>query len=104
MKPSAAAIAMQALGHEQRLAIYTMLYEAGQDGLSAGQIAENVGVPPSSLTFHTQVLMDAGLIKQRREGRSLVYSTEYETMSALVIFLTRSFIGPRTPGSRRKRS
>lgn len=103
MKLPAAAIAMDALGNEQRLAIYTLLYDAGQDGLSAREIAEAVGVPPSSLTFHTQTLMNAGLVEQRREGRSLVYSTTYATMSALILFLTRKFIGVRPP-SRRKRS
>lgn len=101
MKAPDAAIAMDALGNEQRLAIYTLLYEAGQDGLSAREIAEAVGVPPSSLTFHTQTLMNAGLIDQRREGRSLVYSTDYAAMSALILFLTRKFIGVRAPSKRK---
>ena len=103
MKSPDAAIAMNALGHEQRLDIYVLLYEAGPDGLSAREIADAVGVPASSLTFHTQTLMNAGLIKQRREGRSLVYSTDFATMSALVLFLTRKFVGVRDP-SRRKKS
>ena len=102
MKSPAAAIAMNALGHEQRLAIYTMLYEARPDGLPAQAIAEKLGVPPSSLTFHTQALMAAGLIEQRREGRSLVYSTNFGTMSALIIFLTRKFAGPPIPSRRKK--
>lgn len=102
MKAPDAAIAMDALGHEQRLAIYTLLYEAGTEGLAARDIADAAGMPPSSLTFHTQALLNAGLIEQRREGRSLVYSTRLDTMSELVLFLTRKFIGVRTP-SRRKR-
>lgn len=104
MKGTAAAIAMNALGHELRLTIYTMLHEAGSDGLSASEIAKALGIPPSSLTFHTQALMTAGLIKQSREGRSLLYATEFATMSALVLFLSRNFIGVRPAPSRRKRS
>lgn len=103
MKAPDAAIAMSALGHEQRLAIYTMLHEAGADGLAARDIAEAVGIPPSSLTFHTQALLSAGLIEQRREGRSLVYSTRFDTMSALVLFLTQEFIGVRAPTRRKRR-
>jgi ArsR family transcriptional regulator, arsenate/arsenite/antimonite-responsive transcriptional repressor len=103
MNAAAAAIAMDALGHEHRLAIYAILYEAGTDGLSAREIAATLGIPPSSLTFHTQTLMEAGLIKQNREGRSLMYSTEFATMSALVLFLSRKFIGVGATGPRSKR-
>lgn len=102
MKPSDAAIAMDALGHEQRLAIYTLLYEAGADGLSARDIADAAGMPPSSLTFHTQALLNAGLIDQRREGRSLMYSPRFNTMGALVRFLTQEFVGPRPPPRKRR--
>lgn len=103
MKAPDAAIAMSALGHEQRLAIYTLLYEAETEGLAAREIAEATGMAPSSLTFHTQALLKAGLIEQRREGRSLVYSTRLDAMSALVLFLTQEFIGVRAPARRKRR-
>jgi ArsR family transcriptional regulator len=82
--------AFSALGHEHRLAVYRLLVEAGPEGLSAGAIAGALGLPPSSLTFHTQALLRAGLISQRRESRLLMYAADFTAMSALVAYLTEN--------------
>jgi DNA-binding transcriptional ArsR family regulator len=82
--------AFSALGHDHRLAVYRLLVEAGPDGLSAGAIAGALGLPPSSLTFHTQALLRAGLISQRRESRLLIYAADFSAMSALVAYLTEN--------------
>jgi ArsR family transcriptional regulator len=90
------AIAVQALGalaHETRLAIYRMLVEQGPAGLSAGVIAERLGVPPSSLTFHVQHLHRAGLVTQRRLSRQLIYAADFANMNGLVGFLTENCCG-----------
>lgn len=96
MKSADAVTALNALAHENRLSIYRMLVERGPEGLSAGEIAEKLGVPPSSLTFHTQALLRAGLIEQRRESRSLMYSADFTQMNALVGFLTENCCGGRS--------
>jgi DNA-binding transcriptional ArsR family regulator len=80
--------ALGALAHEHRLAIFRLLVERGPDGLSAGRIADRVGLVPSSLTFHLQNLQRAGLVTQRREGRQLFYSADFIAMTALVGYLT----------------
>jgi ArsR family transcriptional regulator len=85
--------ALGALAHEHRLAVYRMLVERGPDGLSAGAIAEKLGVPPSSLTFHVQQLQRAGLIAQRRQGRQLIYAADFTRMNGLVGFLTENCCG-----------
>jgi DNA-binding transcriptional ArsR family regulator len=90
MKHTHAIAAFSALGHEHRLALYRLLVEAGPDGLSAGAIASALGLPPSSLTFHTQALLRAGLITQRRESRLLIYAADFPAMSALVAYLTEN--------------
>lgn len=90
MKHAEAVIAFSALGHDHRLAIYRLLVEAGPGGLSAGAIAEGLGIPPSSLTFHTQALVKAGLVAQRRESRLLIYSADFGAMNALVGYLTEN--------------
>jgi arsenate reductase len=76
--------AFSALGHEQRLAIYRLLIEAGSDGMNAGAIAERIGIVPSSLTFHTQSLLRCGLIRQRRVSRNLIYSAEPGPITAIL--------------------
>lgn len=90
MKSPNAISALSALAHEHRLAIFRMLVARGPEGLSAGEIAERLGVQPSSLTFHTQALMRAGLIEQQRASRQLFYSANFAAMNDLVDFLTEN--------------
>jgi ArsR family transcriptional regulator, arsenate/arsenite/antimonite-responsive transcriptional repressor len=85
--------ALAALAHEHRLDIFRVLVEEGPSGLAAGEIAEHIGLVPSSLTFHLQHLTRAGLIVQRRDGRQLIYSANFPVMSALVGFLTDNCCG-----------
>jgi ArsR family transcriptional regulator len=85
--------ALGALAHETRLALYRMLVERGPDGLPAGVIAERLGLPPSSLTFHVQHLHRAGLVTQRRVGRQLLYAADFSAMNGLVSYLTENCCG-----------
>jgi DNA-binding transcriptional ArsR family regulator len=93
MVSSQAVQALAALAHDTRLAVYRMLVERGPDGLSAGVIAERLGIPPSSLTFHVQHLHRAGLISQRRLSRQLIYAADFAAMNGLVAFLTENCCG-----------
>ena len=87
--------AFAALAHEHRLAIYRLLVQAGPKGQAAGEIATALDMAPSSLSFHLAHLNRAGLIAQRRESRSLIYSADFEQMNALVGFLTENCCGGR---------
>jgi ArsR family transcriptional regulator, arsenate/arsenite/antimonite-responsive transcriptional repressor len=82
--------ALGALAHEHRLAIFRLLVERGPEGLPAGRIGEQLGLVPSSLTFHLQSLQRAGLVGQRRESRQLIYSADFHAMNALVAYLTEN--------------
>jgi ArsR family transcriptional regulator len=82
--------ALSALAHEHRLAIYRMLVECGPNGLPAGVIAEQLAVPPSSLTFHLQHLLRVGLVTQRRMSRQLIYAADFTAMNDLVGYLTEN--------------
>jgi ArsR family transcriptional regulator len=90
METKHAVEALGALAHEYRLGIYRRLVEQGPEGLSAGAIGEAVGLVPSSLTFHLQNLHRAGLILQRRESRSLIYSVDFDAINDLVGYLTEN--------------
>lgn len=85
--------ALGALAHEHRLAVFRMLVARGPDGLPAGVIADRLGVPPSSLTFHLQQLLHAGLVTQRRLSRQLVYAADFSAMNGLVAYLTENCCG-----------
>ncbi|MBV8165486.1 MAG: winged helix-turn-helix transcriptional regulator [Alphaproteobacteria bacterium] len=93
MRPKQAVMAMGALAQETRLKLYRLLVQRGPDGLAAGAIAERLDVPPSSLTFHLQQLLHAGLVTQRRVGRQIFYAAEYGTMNALLAYLTENCCG-----------
>lgn len=88
-----AVAALGALAHETRLALFRMLVERGPDGMSAGVLAERLAVPPSSLSFHLQHLLRAGLITQRRLSRQIIYAAEYGAMNALLGYLTDNCCG-----------
>lgn len=101
-----AAAALAALGHETRLAVYRQLVEAGEAGLQPGRMAEALGLPASSLSFHLMHLQHAGLISVRREGRGLIYTTRYDVMEALMSYLQENCCtgidGSCAPAVRRK--
>ena len=81
MKTSQAVPLLAALAQETRLSIFRALVQAGPDGLSAGRIAEAVGAPASTLSFHLKELAAAGLVRPRQEGRFIFYSTDFAAMS-----------------------
>lgn len=93
MDMHAAVVALAALAQEHRLALFRLLVQAGPDGLPAGAIAEKLGVPNSSLSFHLAQLRGAGLISQERQHRSLIYRASYPAMNALVDYLTENCCG-----------
>jgi ArsR family transcriptional regulator len=93
METSHAIGALGALAHETRLALFRLLVQKGPEGLSAGLIAETIGIAPSSLSFHLQQLVHAGLITQRRLSRQLIYAADFTAMNGLVAYLTENCCG-----------
>ena len=79
--------ALSALAQEHRLALFRLLVQAGEDGMAAGAIAERLGIPNSSLSFHLAGLNRAGLIRQERHSRSLIYRADYGRMNELISYL-----------------
>lgn len=93
MDSQATITALSALANEHRLAVFRLLVQAGPEGMAAGVIADRLELPASSLSFHLAHLTRAGLIVQRRESRSLIYSADFDAMNALVGFLTENCCG-----------
>jgi DNA-binding transcriptional ArsR family regulator len=82
-----AAAALGALAQESRLAVFRLLVQRGPRGLAAGQIAERLGLPGPTLSFHLAQLSHANLVTARREGRSIIYAADYAGMQALMAYL-----------------
>lgn len=79
--------ALSALSQEGRLSAFRLLVRAGRDGLPAGDIARALDVAPNTLSAQLTILANAGLVTSRRDGRSIIYTANYDEMSALIVFL-----------------
>jgi ArsR family transcriptional regulator, arsenate/arsenite/antimonite-responsive transcriptional repressor len=82
--------ALAALAQENRLDVFRLLVQAGLEGLPAGEIAKTLKLAPNTLTFHFDRLRAAGLVSVRRDGRSMIYAARFETMNALLSYLTEN--------------
>ena len=89
---------LAALSQETRLRIVRLLVVAGKEGLAAGAIAERLGTAASTLSFHLKELDQAGLVRSRRESRSILYSAEYDALSELIRFLMEDCCAGRPGG------
>ena len=87
MEVKAAVTALSALAHQGRLSAFRTLVQAGREGISAGELARRLEVPPNSLSSNLTILSHAGLIDSRREGRLVIYTAQYESMAAVLEFL-----------------
>lgn len=87
--------ALSALAQVHRLAVFRLLVRVGADGLAAGEIARELDVLPNTLSSHLTILGHAGLIRSRREGRSVIYAADYEGMRDLLGFLAADCCGGR---------
>ena len=85
--------ALSALAQEHRLAAFRLLVQAGPEGLRAGALADGVGIPASSMSFHLAQLGHAGLVGQERRGRSIIYTADYAAMRGLMSYLTENCCG-----------
>jgi len=84
------ATAMEALGNETRLSVYTLLVPAGRNGLAVGIIQEKLAIPASTLSHHISRLIHVGLVAQERQGRKLICRANYRRVEGVLSFLTRN--------------
>ena len=93
MEKTDAVSALAALAQDSRLDVFRLLVQAGPDGLPAGEIASSLRLAPNTLTFHFDRLRSAGLVTVRRDGRQMIYAARFETMNALLGYLTQNCCG-----------
>ena len=90
MESNTAIRALGALAHESRLAIYRLLVQAGPKGLAVGAIGEKLDLAPATLSFHLAGLRHAGLVSERREGRTLFQAADFGAMNGLIGYLSEN--------------
>ena len=87
MKTEQAVRALAALAQSSRLAVFRSLVACGDEGMAAGKMAETLGIPPATMSFHLKELLNAGLIDRQRSGRSLIYRLNVDAMRELLAYL-----------------
>lgn len=90
MKMTLALDALAALAQETRLRVFRLLVQEGPGGLSAGEISTKLKLAPATLTFHATQLRHAGLVTSKREGRNILYRANFDSMNALMAYLTEN--------------
>jgi len=90
MELETAAKQLEALGNLTRLAIYRNLVQAGPEGCPVGDLREKLNIPASTLSHHIAKLLNAGLLTQQRDSRSLVCRADDENMDRLMAFLVQN--------------
>ena len=98
--------ALEALGNETRLAVFTLLVPAGRSGLAVGDIQERLAIPASTLSHHISRLIQVDLVEQERQGRKLICRANYRRMEDVLSFLTRNccVADGAAPGHKHKKS
>ena len=81
--------ALAALAQPNRLQIFRALVVKGGEGLTPALMAEQMGMPANTLSFHLKELMNADLISQERSGRNLIYRAQYDRMNAVLAYLSQ---------------
>jgi len=78
---------LSALAQDSRLAVFRLLVKAGRDGIAAGEIARALGITPNTLSAQLTILSNANIVTSRRDGRSIIYAADYDSMSELLVYL-----------------
>lgn len=84
-----AIIMFDALSQDTRLRAFRLLVQAGHDGLAAGVLSEELGTPHNTMSFHLNHMSNAGLISSRKDGRSVIYSANFDVMRDLIGFMVK---------------
>lgn len=79
---------LSALAQDGRLEVFRLLVKVGPEGMAAGEIARKLEVQPNTLSAQLLLLANAQLVRARRDGRSIIYSVNFDAMRDLLVYLT----------------
>ncbi len=102
MDSKQALTAFGALSQKTRLQVFRLLVEHGPDGVAAGVLSDGLGIPQNTLSFHLSHMAEADLITSRREGRSIIYSANFEFFGKLIRYMIEDCCQGNFSGKARK--
>lgn len=87
METKQAATLFEALSSDIRLDIFRLLVKNAPTGLVAGEIAKQLDIPPTNLSFHLKAILYSGLVNMEKEGRFMRYRANIPLMLDMVAYL-----------------
>lgn len=96
MESESAITALAALAQPTRLDVFRLLVRHEPDGLPAGEIARQAGVPQNTMSTHLAILARAGMVRSERQSRSIIYRADLDGLKALTLFLLKDCCGGST--------
>ena len=88
MESAKASTLFEALSSEVRLDLFRLLVRNAPQGLVAGEIARQLGIPPTNLSFHLKAVVHSGLVDAEKEGRYMRYKANIPLMLEVIGYLT----------------
>jgi DNA-binding transcriptional ArsR family regulator len=86
---------LSAISQDARLEVFRLLVKAGPEGMAAGDVARKLSIAANTMSAQLLILSNAGLVRARRNGRSIIYAVNYDAMRDLLVFLTEDCCGGR---------
>jgi DNA-binding transcriptional ArsR family regulator len=93
MDMNSAIMALGALAQATRLDAFRLLVRHEPDGLAAGEVGRQLGVPQNTMSVHLATLARAGLIRAERRSRVINYRADFDRLKALTLFLVQDCCG-----------
>ncbi len=79
--------AFSALSQQTRLDVFRLLVKAGADGVLSGEISGRLNVRQNTMSANLTVLLNAGLVRNERRGRTIRYFANFGALRGLLAFL-----------------
>ena len=93
MDISVALKTFSALSQQTRLDVFRLLVKVGADGASSGEISDQLDVRQNTMSANLTVLLNAGLVRNERQGRTIRYFADFEAVRDLLAFLMEDCCG-----------
>lgn len=82
-----------ALSQKTRLDVFRLLVKAGDDGALSGEIGDRLDVRQNTMSANLTVLLNAGLVRNERQGRTIRYFADFDALRGLLAFLMEDCCG-----------
>lgn len=95
MESTEVTAAFSALSQKTRLDVFRLLINAGADGMLAGELGDKLNVKQNTMSANLTVLLNSGLVRNERQGRTIRYFVQFDTLQGLLGYLMQDCCGGR---------